>query len=127
MNPKDVIFWPGFSFEDGGRSDKLLVVLGARGAEARLLLKTTSQPSAYRPDADGCHAVESVFRFKTNRAGFHVPTWVQFEMGAVENVTDMRGAGARVMFTLKETDFNAIVNCYKKSPDISPELAKFVP
>jgi len=104
----------------------LLVVVGARGSEARLLLKTTSKPSTYRPDPDGCHFNDSVFRFKNNRAGFHVPTWIQFDMGAVENVSDMQTAGARVMFRLKDPDYAAIVNCYKKSPDISPELAKFL-
>jgi hypothetical protein len=123
VKPGDVVFWPQFRFEDGGYpSDKLLVIVGARGAHARLLLKTTSQPSSYRPDPDGCHVSSSVFRFNTNLAGFEKPTWVQFDPPCVLNADQIEG---RVMFTLKPPDLSAIINCYKKSDDISPELAKF--
>lgn len=124
MNPKDVVFWPGFSFDDGKKSDKLLVIVGARGEEARLLLKTTSQPSEYRPDQDGCHAADSVFRFKGNLGGFDTPTWVQFDPPFIYGKSHIRG---EVVFSLKDADLAAIINCYKKSQDIAPELLKFLP
>ena len=126
MTPGNVIFWPSFSFDDGGTANKLLVVVGARGSQARLLFKTTSQARTSRPDNDGCHAAASVFRFKANLAGFDVPTWVQFDPGIVLNVDDMQGNGGRVMFSLRPVDLSAIINCYKKSEDISTELAKFL-
>lgn len=128
MNPGDVVFWPSFSYEDGGaQTNKLLVVIGMRGQEARLLLKTTSQASAARPDNEGCHVAASVFRFKANLAGFKVPTWVQFDPGICVSVQEMKDAGARVMFKLKPADLSAVINCYKKSDDISPEFRKFLP
>lgn len=127
MTPGNVVFWPEFSFDDGGRSRKLLVVVGVRGAEARLLLKTTSKGTPFRPDNDGCHAAASVYRFKANLAGFDVPTWVQFDPGIVENVSDMQRKGVKIMFSLKPADLSAIINCYKKSDDISSELGKFLP
>ena len=79
MNRGAVVFWKGFSFDDGVRSDRLLVVVGS-GLDGRLLmLRTTSQASARCPDLDGCYPDASVFRFKQHLGGFKNPTSIQFD------------------------------------------------
>ena len=126
MNPGVVIFWKGFTFDDGEKSDKLLVVVGSLPDGARLMLKTTSQFRRWRPDPDGCHAEASVHRFKQYLAGFKIPTWVQFDPPIIYKLTEIQAAGAHVRFTLKPSDLQAIINCYKKSPDISDALVKYL-
>lgn len=126
MKPGDVLFWKGFTFDDGGVSDKLLVVVGALAAGDLLMLKTTSQARHYRPDADGCHHDASVHRFKAYLAGFRIPTWVQFDPPIIRLPAACHTAGAHVLFTLKGSDLAAIINCYRRSPDFSSALAKFL-
>lgn len=121
-----VIFWRDFSFADGGAADKLLVVVGC-GIDGRLLmLKTTSQAKPYRPDPDGCHSDASVFRFKQYLGGFQVPTWIQFDPPIIKRPKEVQDAGAQVRFELKQSDLAAITNCYKKSPEMSEALQKFL-
>lgn len=125
MIPGRVIFWRDFSFDDGGVSDKLLVIVGTDGNGTRLMLKTTSQSRSYRPDADGCHFGSSVHRFKQYLGGFRIPTWVQFDPPIFRSEVEIK-TSAHILFTLKASDLNAIKNCYKKSPDISDALLKFL-
>ena len=125
MNPGTVIFWKGFTFDDGGVSDKLLVVIGRRKDGSLLLLKTTSKGRSYMPDSDGCHSEKSVHRFKQYLGGFKIPTWVQFDP-PIERIADqINSAGAHKVFELKPTDLASIVNCYKKSDDISDALMEY--
>lgn len=129
MNPGDVIFWPDFTFSDGGKSDKLLLVLAVRPTDsARFMLKTTSKALRYLAyDKDGCHSDGSVHRFKQYLAGFKIPTWVQFDPPIFRNTTQANTAGAHTVFTIKAADLRAVINCYKKSPDCSAKLATLVP
>lgn len=129
MSPGDVVFWPGFTFQDGGQSNKLLLVLAVRETDgARFMLKTTSQAKHYTgQDKDGCHSGASVHRFKQNLGGFKIPTWVQFDPAIFRNVTQANDAGAHVVFKMKDNDFKAVVNCYRKSEDCSPKLATLLP
>ncbi len=121
-----VVFWKGFSFDDGEKSDKLLVVVG-RAIDGRLLmLRTTSQPRAHRPDPDGCHSDASVFRFKQYLRGFTSPTWIQFDPPIIRTPQQVIDSAAEAVFELKLDDLCAIVNCYKNSPDISDALMNFL-
>ena len=126
MNVADVISWKKFVFPDGASSNKLLVVVGKHINGTLLLLKTTSQPSKFRPDSDGCHSLKSVHRFKRNLAGFREPTWIQFDPPFEKVPTDIQAAGAHKIFTLKPNDLAAIKNCYKASPDISDALKEYL-
>jgi hypothetical protein len=126
VNPGDVIFWKGFTFDDGGVSDKLLVVVGKKVAGDLLLIKTTSKARSYYPDADGCHSAKSVHRFKQYLAGFNIPTWVQFDPPIERTVAEIAAAGAHKLFSLKPSDLSAIRNCYKASPDISDALLEYL-
>lgn len=129
MNPGDVIFWPNFTFTDGDQSNKLLVILAIRFTDAaRFMIKTTSQGkwlTAY--DKDGCHFAGSVHRFKQNLAGFKIPTWVQFDPPIFRSLEQMNAAGAHRIFTMRDNDFRAVINCYKKSDDCSDKLASHLP
>ena len=125
MIPGRVIFWKNFSFDNGGVSDKLLVIVGKKSDGTILLLKTTSKARSYRPDPDGCHHAKSVHRFKQYLAGFKIPTWVQFDPPIIRDEVLIK-ASSHVVFDLKTSDLHAIVNCYKKSPEISDELLKFL-
>lgn len=129
MKPGDVIFWPKFTFADGDSSDKLLVVLTIRQTDsARFMFKTTSQAKRYfKYDNDGCYAETSVHRFKQNLAGFNIPTWVQFDPPIFRNLTQANAEGAHTVFSLRENDLKAIINCYRKSPDCSEKLASLLP
>lgn len=128
MKPGDVLFWKGFSFNDGGVSDKLLLIIGVAPSTALLMLKTTSQPSKYRPDADGCHADASVHCFKTKPfGGFKKQTWIQFDPAIIFYPDDCQKAGAHIVHQIRAGDLSAIINCYRRSPDISLALSRFLP
>ncbi len=127
MKPGDVLFWKGFSFDDGGVGNKLLLIVGVAPSKALLMLKTTSQFSKFRPDADGCHSNDSVHCFKTKPfGGFDKQTWIQFDPAIIYFPDECLKAGAHVVHTLKAADLAAIINCYRQSPDISLALAKFL-
>jgi hypothetical protein len=121
-----VVFWKNFSFDDGERPDKLLVVVGC-GIDGRLLmLRTTNKPRARRPDPDGCHSDASVVRFKQYLEGFSSPTWIQFDPPIIRTPQQVIDSGAEVLFELNIDDLRAIVDCYKRSPEISDVLMTFL-
>ena len=126
MSPGDVLSWKNFTYDDGERSDKLLVVVGECQDGTRLMLKTTSKAKRWRPDQDGCHHQESVHRFKQYLAGFRRPTWIVFDPPIIRAVEKITEAGAHRIFSLKPNDLSAITNCYKKSPDISEALLRYL-
>ncbi len=126
MKRGTVVFWRDFSFDDGETSDKLLVVVGS-GIDGRLLmLKTTLRPRVDRPDLDGCHSDAAVFRFKPYLGGFRCPTWVQFDPPIILTPQQVIGSAALPLFELKLADLRAVVNCYRKSPEISDALITFL-
>jgi hypothetical protein len=124
MKPGDVVFCEDFRFEDGDISDKLFVILAPAPDHKVMLVLTTSQQ--HRRDLkDGCHPTtnESYFTFNANRAVFDTTTWIvltpriMYERGFQLKIDDER---AKIIGTLKDADFRAIVNCLKKSEDVSP-------
>lgn len=125
MNRGDVVFWKKYPFPDRGApqglapSDKLFVVIGVDSDDGVLLFRATSQPRNDRPDEDGCHADFSVFRFNRHLARFRMPTWVQFEGFSIHEVREIKNAGAYVNFSLDHNDIQAIINCFKKSPELA--------
>jgi hypothetical protein len=125
MTPGTVLFWKDFTFDDGGQSDKLLIVVGGDARGYRLMLKTTSQPATHRPDHDGCHADHGVHRFKQYLGGFLKPTWVQFDTPIIKHIDVIRLKAHR-RFDLLPSDLNTIVNCYRKTDDISDVLSGYL-
>jgi hypothetical protein len=89
------------------------------------MFRTTTQPRADRPDPEGCHAENSVYRFKENRNKFHDPCWVQYEVPIIKEDREVANAGGRVIFSLTEAQIGAIINCYKKSPELANWIWKY--
>src|SRR5258708_2862855 len=114
-----------FQFGAEAASNKLLVVLGCDKKDCLLLLRTTSIQRADRPDPDGCHADNSVYRFKTKTEPFDRRTWVQFEMPILREKREVTNAGANVCFSLNTEQIRAIINCYKRSPEICNWIAEY--
>jgi len=127
----DVIFWPLFPFDDAkaeyklAPSDKLLVVIGCDSDDYWLMFRTTSVERADRPDPDGCHSVNSVYRFKDKLSKFDKPCWVQYEMPIIKEEREVKNAKGHVVFSLSEEETRAIINCYKKSPDLTNWLWEY--
>lgn len=118
-----VFFWRGFEFEDGGSSDKLLVLLGARQNLPYIAVLTTSQ--RYWPENVGCHAEDGYFFFRDGgTAKFSKDTWIDlrrvWEIHPAEIVKAALAKDVIVRWNLPQNDAAAIRNCLKRSKDISP-------
>jgi len=115
-----------FPFNGNTASNKLLVVMGCDKDDCLLLLRTTSQERPDRPDQHGCHADQSLYRFKSPLGNFDKPTWIQYEMPILREKREVTNAGGHVAFSLKQDDLRAIINCYKRSPEIANWLAAYL-
>jgi hypothetical protein len=124
MKTGDVFFYKNFKFEDGNVSDKLLVLL-AKAPDHKVMVVLTTSQQWKRELKDGCHASqeESYFTFNSNLAVFDKTTWIilkprlLYEMGLVARLE--KGTVTQLP-SLKDVDYRAIVNCLKKSEDVSP-------
>lgn len=131
MKRGDVLFWRKYPFVDGSAahglapSDKLLVVIGTGQNGNILLFRTTSQVRIDRPGEDGCHSDSSVFRFNSYLGQFEKPTWVQFEQFLIHEEREIVNAGAKVIFSLASNDIQAIINCFKRSPELCNWLVEY--
>lgn len=126
MKRGDVLFWPDFRYKDGGApTPKLIVVAGVDKYKDALLYRATSQSGGYRPDPEGCHADDSVYRFKDNCKPFEMPTWVQFEDPYTLSVADIEAKGIAVKYSLTEVQIQAIINCIKRSPENAKWLSDY--
>lgn len=125
MNRGEVVYCPNFRFKDGGRSPKLLVVIGS-APQGTLVFRTTSQEREDRPATHGCHVDYAVFRFSAPCAPFEKPTWVQYEDPyVVEENDDAIGSGSAVVCKLSPEQIQAIINCFRKSQEFTTWLAAF--
>lgn len=130
MNPGSVLFYRNFTFDDGIQSDKLLITLSPIVRDRILAVKTTSKQKR-RPLKDGCHpsGYESVFTFNANLAGFKTTTWIILTP-YILNISDLlqkRASGdVSVKFELRMTDLRAVINCLKKSDDVSADHLSYL-
>lgn len=117
-----VLSWKGFVFDDGGSSDKLLVVLGAKQGKNLVGVLTTSQPRD-RPVNPGCHIGDGYFSIKAGTAGFTKDTWVELyrpqEISMAEIVKGGLAGDIWAVENLPDQLTNEIRNCLKRSPDIT--------
>ena len=126
MKCGDVLFWPDFRYSDGGRpTAKLIVIAGIDKYNDALLYRTTSQSGSYRPDKEGCHPDDSVYRFRNSVKPFDMPTWVQFEDPYTESVADIQTKGIKVQFSLSDVQMQAIINCLKRSQEYAKWLGGY--
>ena len=57
MKPGTVVFHRDFTFNDGGVSDKLFIILnGGTNNKPYLILLTTSKSRGFRLSIEGCHS-----------------------------------------------------------------------
>jgi len=126
MKRGDVLHWPDFKYKDGGTPTvKLILIAGVDKYKDALLYRTTSQSSGYRPDPEGCHSDDSVYRFKNNPKPFDIPTWVQFEEPYTSSIADINSKAIKVSFSLSEVQIQAVINCLKRSPEFAKWLCQY--
>jgi len=126
MKRGDVLYWPDFKYADGGKpTPKLIVIAGVDKYQDALLYRTTSQSGGYRPDPEGCHSDDGVYRFRDNLKPFDMPTWVQFEKPTTLSVADIKAKGIKVHFSLSGVQMQAIINCLKRSQEFAKWLVDY--
>lgn len=123
MTPGSIVHYKQFQFHDGDQADKLLVVLNAGAKKPYLVLKTTSQPSVWRIEKEGCHSERGYYFLPAKRDNFPKRTWILFddvyELTSTELIKAHFAGDAQVKGTLRPETLRAIINCAKKSEDWS--------
>ena len=125
MKKGTVLFHPRFEFTDGETGRKFLIILNTpdiKKSQPFLICKTTSQ-SKNKPDAPGCHAQKNLYCIEAGSDFFLKRTWVQFfeifELNHDEFLMQHFELGLQARGELKSETINAIVNCIKRSDDVS--------
>ena len=115
-----ILGWKEFPFDDGGKSDKLLIVLGAQAGKNYLAILTTSQ-SHGRKAIPGCHAEDGYFFIGAGSHEFLKDTWLELyrpqEMSAATVLKGNLSGDIWVVANLRQQIANEIRNCLKRSPD----------
>jgi hypothetical protein len=125
MRKASVLFHPSFEFTNGETGRKYLIILNTpdiKKSEPFLFCKTTSQPQN-KPQTPGCHAEKNLYCIDAKYDFFPRKTWVQFfemfEVNYDEFIKQHFELGLEVRAELKTETINAIINCIKKSDDVS--------
>ena len=126
MRKGTILFHPSFEFTNGETGRKYLIVLNTpdiKKSESFLFCKTTSQ-SRNRPQTPGCHAEKNLYCIEAKSDFSPKKTWVQFfeifEAVYDEFIKQHFELRLEVKGELKPQTINAIINCIKKSDDVSP-------
>ncbi len=120
MNRGDVIHIPEYQFQDGGKANKLLVLLNDPNACDKVFcVLTTSQETGNRKKDNGCQPVKQEFFIKAGRE-FEKDTWILLNRQAIViPVTRLKETidqgKASVVFTLSEKRVNEIKNCLARN------------
>ena len=120
MRAGAVIFHENFEFHDGEHADKLLIVLNDGIDKPLLLLKTTSQQKGYRLNEPGCHPEKSYFFLPVSWDSFSKDTWVLLYEQYPIPEENLNGR-IRVLFHLQDQNLRAIINCLRRTEDVSAE------
>lgn len=123
MNKGTIFFHKKFEFKDGEVGEKLLIVLNEpKKSESYLFCKTTSR-SKFNLEHQGCYSDKNIYVIDADHDFFHKKTWVQFHEFYEANATDLLKAHFKgdlvVKAQLRIETINALVNCVKRSDDIS--------
>lgn len=123
MSKGNIFHFPDFVFHDGAHGDKLMVVLNEpQENEPYLMCKTTSQ-TRYGITTEGCRSDLSLF--VTSRKPLNVKTWILFGSSAVYEFSQndinekLLSCEIRKIGCFEISVINSIVNCFKRSDDIS--------
>jgi hypothetical protein len=123
MKKGTVFFHNHFEFKDGDYGEKLIIVLNnMQGDDPFLCCKTTSKIK-YSLENEGCYFQKNIHVI--DKPPFNEKTWVQFDPNSVfefapaKLVSDSFQNYIKIIGCLEDCHINAIVNCFKKSEDIS--------
>jgi len=131
--PGDVVLHYDYGFSDGSRVEsKFLVIVGERSANASVLyFLTTTQHKHGRERKPGCQIqfqFPSAFYLIKQNGRFNEDCWVVLEPLQIKSeelaLRLTSGRGLR-RFTLANSDFQGVMNCFKRSQDFSPIYSEF--
>lgn len=122
MTIGDVLYYPDFSFADGGHANKLLVVISDCTKEKIVMLIATSK--GRDANVHGCQAVQKKFFIKAGSCGFVRDTWIDldrsvfvFETSKVQE--KINSGNVQIKHTLPQQIVNEIRNCIKRHAQYS--------
>ena len=117
MTPGELFYWPQHKFDDGGTSDKLLIILNFQRNGVHLAAYTTSQSNNRWPENAGCNEDSEVFCILKDTHSFARLTWVQLYRVKEYDVDHLEsmviGGRIKSLRQLPEQLLRAIVNCYR--------------
>jgi len=118
-----VLYHLNFQFKDGETGQKLLIILNTpRNDEPYLCCKTTSKQK-FDLDKEGCYSNKNIYVLNPTKDCFSLKTWVQFydiyEFHASTFLQAHFNGDIKIKGKLLINAINAIVNCIRKSEDIS--------
>lgn len=123
MQKGTVLYHKTFHFTNGETGRKLLIILNTpQKKDPYLCCKTTSKQK-YNIDKEGCHNNKNIYVISPNIDLFKEKTWVQFheifEFNAETFLKEHFQGNLNIVGTLKVITLTAIINCIRRSEDIS--------
>ena len=113
-------------YKDGEFGNKYLIILNnQKGNDPYLCCKTTSVQK-YGIEREDCHFNHNIFLLNIKKEPFYKKTWVQFDPNSVFEFSPLELLQNKFKGNIKVFEgvlsipiVNGIVNCFKKSQDIS--------
>ncbi len=123
MDRGTVLHHRAFQFKDGETGQKLLIILNMpQNDEPYLCCKTTSKQK-FNLDKEGCYSNKNIYALNPIKNCFPLKTRVQFhdiyEFHAPTFLQAHFNGALDIKGKLPTNIINAIINCIKKSDDIS--------
>lgn len=125
LNKGTILYHKAFKFYDSEIGQKLLIILNTpdlNKQEPYLCCKTTSQQK-FNIDKEGCHSNKNIYVLNANYDWFQERTWVQFhelyEFDRKKFLQEHFNGNLEVKGKLRENTIKAIINCIKRSDDVS--------
>jgi len=130
MKRGTILFHTNFSYYDGEKGEKLLVILNnQKGNEPFLMAKTTKQPKN-KSLSPGCIQKESLFFIEAGKTWFNEDTWIQlfevYPFTASEVLKDHFNSDLEIVGKLPEQKANEIKNCIKRLIDFPVQYKKMI-
>lgn len=123
MKKGTVFLHKNYQFPDGGTADKFFIIINNPGPNAPFLTCKTTSKQDSRPVNEGCHYLKNVYVLRENDDFFKLRTWVQFytlyRFNHKELMKKDHSGEVIKMAELRPQTTSAIVNCVKKSEDIT--------
>ncbi len=132
--PREILYYQDYEFEDGSKGAKHFVVLNATEEIDLpcLVLKTTSQSKWYEGVRQGCNQQKMVFFVPTDwQRCFELDTYIQLpeiiEVPTEKLLKDFFSKNIRIVNSLSTDCFAQLKNCLKQfREDISAQHWKLI-